>query len=377
MKKTWLIIGIAVIVVLIALFILIQTRKEPEVIKIGVILELTGPLAPQGERALNGIRLAIEEINSSGGINDKNIEAIVEDDKTDPKEGVAAFRKLITIHKVKVIIGAISSSVVMSCAPIANTTKTLLFSCGATSPLVSKAGDYVFRNRVSGDIEVRKMAEFAAKNLKIKKIALIYVNNDFGKGNKDVFIQEFQLHGGIVVGEENFEQGATDFRTQLTKIKEKNPEAIYVIGHNIETAYIVLQARELGIKSRILSTLGVESPEVWRIAKDAAEGIIYTVQAFDPDKNPRAAEFKKKYEQKYKSSPDIFAGLAYDAVYIIADAIRKVGNNAERIRDYLYKNSFTGVMGDFSFDENGDVVAPIMMKIAKDGKFVPYDREDQ
>jgi len=107
------------------------------------------------------------------------------------------------------------------------------------------------------------------------------------------------------------------------------------------------------------------------------EGTIFTVQAFNPDKDERAAEFKRNYEAKFQSSPDIFAALAYDAVYIIADAIRNAGYDSEKIKDYLYnKESFKGVMGQFSFDKNGDILAPIMMKIAKHGKFVPYEHAD-
>jgi len=372
MNRVWIGIGAVLVVALAIVLIVGRTRDRQEDIKVGVILELTGPLSPQGEKALNAIRLAVDEINSSGGINGKRLTIIVEDSRTDPKEGVAAFKKLTTVHKVRVIVGTISSSVVMSCAPLADASKTLLFSCGATSPLVTNAGDYVFRNRVSGELEVKKMAEFALNKLKIKSVGVIYVNNDFGRGNKDVFVREYQLLGGKVVSEESFDQGSTDYRTQITKIKKENPEAIYIIGHNIETAYIVLQARELGIRARFLSTLGVESPEVWRIARDAAEGIIYTVQTFDPDGNQVAAAFKKKYEEQYGSPPDIFAGLAYDAMQVIARSLREVGNDAERIKEYLYNNSFSGVMGDFSFDRNGDVVAPIIVKIAKNNTFVPY-----
>jgi len=373
MKKFWVWIGIAVVVILAAVLIVTQTRKGEKEIKIGVILELTGPLSRLGERSKRGMEMAVEEINSSGEVKGSKINLIVEDTKSDPKEGVAAFLKLINTYHVPVVTGATGSSIVMACAPIANEKKVVLFSTGATSPLITKAGDYIFRNRLSGEAEVKAMAEFAIKKLNIKKIAVLYVNTDYGVGNKDVFKRTYEDLGGKVLLSEGFDQGESDFRAHLAKIKKLPIEGVYIIAVG-ENGYILRQAKEMGINVQFLSTVGIEGPDVLKIAGDAANGVIYTVQKFDPSSSDKTKRFSQKYFNKYGEEPDLFAALGYDAIYIITKVINEYGYDAEAIKNGLYKlKNFQGVVGSISFDENGDIQSEVMMKIIKDGKFVPYN----
>jgi branched-chain amino acid transport system substrate-binding protein len=373
MKKFWVWIGIAVVVILAVVLIVMQIRKEEKEIKIGVILELTGPLSRLGERSKRGMEMAVEEINSSGEVKGSKINLIVEDTKSDPKEGVAAFLKLINTYHIPVVTGATGSSIVMACAPIANEKKVVLFSTGATSPLITKAGDYIFRNRLSGEAEVKAMAEFAIKKLNIKKIAVLYVNTDYGVGNKDVFKRTYEDLGGKVLLSEGFDQGESDFRAHLAKIKKLPIEGVYIIAVG-ENGYILRQAKEMGINVQFLSTVGIEGPDVLKIAGDAANGVIYTVQKFDPSSSDKTKRFSQKYFNKYGEEPDLFAALGYDAIYIITKVINEYGYDAEAIKNGLYKlKNFQGVVGSISFDENGDVQSEVMMKIIKDGKFVPYN----
>ncbi len=376
MKKIWIGIGVLIVVAMVIILTLVPPTVEPRDVRIGVILELTGPLAPQGERSKRGMDLALAEINSERRILGRRTTLIVEDTKTDPKEGVAAFRKIVEIHKVPIVTGAIGSSIVMACAPIANEKKVVLFSAGATSPLIRNAGDYVFRNRLSGDVEVRAMADFAVNKLKIEKVAVIYVNTDYGAGNKDVFEKALAEHGGQTLLSEGFNQGESDFRSNIAKIKAVNPEAVYIIAHSIETAHFLKQAVELGLNTRFLSTIGVKSPDLWRIAGDAGNGVIYTVQKFDPNASERSKAFTKKYREKYGEEPDLFAALGYDAIYILADVIEERGYNAEAIKNGLYNlSNFHGVTGEISFDQYGDVESELIMEITKDGKFLSYTHE--
>lgn len=170
--------------------------------------------------------------------------------------------------------------------------KVVLFSAGATSHLITRAGDYIFRNRLSGDAEVKAMADFAINKLNIKKIAVLYVNTDYGVGNKDIFMKEYKTKGGNVLFSEGFEQGETDFRSHLTKIKRARVEAVYIIGVG-ENGYILKQAKEMGLKVQFLSTVGIEGPDVWKIAGESANGVIYMVQNFDPESSQKAANFQK------------------------------------------------------------------------------------
>ena len=348
-------------------------KKDEKEIKIGAVLELTGPLSRLGERSKMGMELAADEINSQGGILNREIKLIIEDNKSDAKEGVSAFLKIINSYNVPVITGLTGSSIVMACAPIANGKKVVLFSAGATSHLITRAGDYIFRNRLSGDAEVKAMADFAINKLNIKKIAVLYVNTDYGVGNKDIFMKEYKTKGGNVLFSEGFEQGETDFRSHLTKIKWARVEAVYIIGVG-ENGYILKQAKEMGLKVQFLSTVGIEGPDVWKIAGESANGVIYTVQNFDPESSQKAANFQKNYFAKYNQDPDLFSALGYDAIYIISKVISENGYNAEAIKSGMYNlKNFQGVVGNISFDSNGDIQSGVMMKITKDGQFLLYN----
>ena len=348
-------------------------KKDEKEIKIGAVLELTGPLSRLGERSKMGMELAADEINSQGGILNREIKLIIEDNKSDAKEGVSAFLKIINSYNVPVITGLTGSSIVMACAPIANGKKVVLFSAGATSHLITRAGDYIFRNRLSGDAEVKAMADFAINKLNIKKIAVLYVNTDYGVGNKDIFMKEYKTKGGNVLFSEGFEQGETDFRSHLTKIKRARVEAVYIIGVG-ENGYILKQAKEMGLKVQFLSTVGIEGPDVWKIAGESANGVIYTVQNFDPESSQKAANFQKNYFAKYNQDPDLFSALGYDAIYIISKVISENGYNAEAIKSGMYNlKNFQGVVGNISFDSNGDIQSGVMMKITKDGQFLLYN----
>ncbi|NOR44458.1 MAG: ABC transporter substrate-binding protein, partial [Candidatus Delongbacteria bacterium] len=279
------------------------TNKEEEVIKIGAILPLTGDAAKYGEIAKNGIELALDEINSEGGINGKNIVMVYEDTKGDPKLGVTAIQKLITINKVKAIIGDLFSSVTLAVAPIANKNKIVLLSPASSSPKITNAGDFIFRNCPSDVYEGSVMANHAYDILNYRKVALLYINNDYGLGIKNVFGKVFSEKGGAIVTEEAFDQNSNDFKSQLLKIKNKNPEAIYLVGYK-KMGHILKQTKEMGIQSQFLSTVMFEDPEILEIAKNSAEGVIYSASAFNPESDESLIQdFVQSYENKYNQVP--------------------------------------------------------------------------
>ncbi len=347
-------------------------KEEKKEIKIGVISSLTGTVAPYGERAWEGIQLATDEINQAGGIKDRTIKLILEDDKSSLNDAVFAFKKLINIHKVPVILGPVGSSQAMACAPIANEKKVVEFSPAAATPLFTNTGDYTFRNRASAALEVEVMADIAYKNLGLRKVAILYINNDVGVGFYPVFKRSFEFNGGKIIGVESFEQGSTDMRSQLIKIRFLNPDGIYLIGHVTESGYALKQAKELGIKTRFIGHLALEGPDLFKIAGDAAEGVVYTATGYDPHStDPKVQEFEKKYKSMCNKDGDVFAATAYDAVYILKRAIEEGGYNAEGIKNALYKiKNFPGVTGSTTFDKNGDVIKSIMVKMIKNQKFI-------
>lgn len=345
-------------------------EKKPETIKIGAILPLSGNAAQYGQWCKNGIGLAVDEINFKGGIKGKKIEVIYEDDAAEPKKGASSVNKLINIDKVKVIIGPLPSAITLAVAPICEKNKIVIMS-SSSSPAITHAGDYIFRNWPSDDFEGSAMAKYAIKK-GFKKIAILHINNEYGLGAADVFKREYSMLGGELLIMETYQQGSSDMRAQIIKIKKYNPDAIYLIGHAKENGHVVKQLKDLTVKSQIFGTVGIESPDLINIAGKSAEGIIYTAPTFDPkSSDPVVKTFREAYTQKYGTESNIFSAIMYDAVKIIALMIGEYGYDSDKIKEGLYKlNNYPGVSGNTTFDQNGDVVKPIIFKTIKNKQFV-------
>lgn len=349
-------------------------KKEEKEIKIGAILPLTGDAAIYGQELKNGIDLALDEINTRGGIKGKLIKVIYEDDAGDAKGGVAAINKLIKIEKVPVIIGGAMSSVAMSIAPIAQNEKTVFLSPTATAPALSNAGKYFFRIWPSDNYDGQIMADFAFNKLNLRRISILYVNSDYGKGIEEVFSSEFKKYGGKVISSEGYELGTKDFRSHLTKIKSLSPDAIYLPGYYKELSGILRQIKELRIKSKLLSVNSFYDPKLINIAGNAAEGAIFTYPLYDAESEESVIkEFVSKFNKKYGKKPDAFAVQGYDAMNIVGYAIEHGGNTNDAIQKAMSTiNDYQGVGGKMSFDKNGDVIKRLRILTVKNGKFVTY-----
>jgi branched-chain amino acid transport system substrate-binding protein len=366
MRKLWIGIGIIVVLGLIIVAMLAQEEEMLDEIKIGVLTSLTGQSGRYGESALNGIQIAVEEINNAGGIESKQIRLIIEDDGSDTTRAVTAFKKLAELGDVPIIIGPISSSASMSCSPAANELKVVLFSPSAATPAFTSPDDYTFRNRVS--------AEFEIQELGLRNTGILYVNNDYGLGNKLYFESAFQELGGKILISETFDEGATDLRTQLSKIKDKAIDGIFIVGQGSEGGYALRQARELGVRTQFLSTITIQRTDVLDTARGAANGVIYALPTYDPQVFKEAEAFENKYKQRYERTSDLFSGNGYDAVHIVAEAIKLGEYSADGIKNALFTiKDFPGVTGNTSFDENGDVLKPVSIKKIQDGHFVYFE----
>jgi len=351
-----------------------EVVKE-EVIKIGVVLPLTGTAANYGIDTKKGIDLALEEINKEG-VNGKKLELIYEDDKCQSKESLSVFEKLIHIDGVKVIVGHVCSASAMAAAPLAEQNRVVVISPGASTPDLKYAGDYVFRTRQSISKESETLAELAYDLLNMRRIAIIHINDDYGLGAKKVIEKRFEELGGEIIAIENYEKSSTDFRTQLTKVKALNPEAIIIVTFIEDGANLAKQARELGITTQILSTIGIESPDTIEIAGDTVEGIIYVRPAFDvKSEDPTIKEFVNNFRKKYDSDPlFVFSANGYDALKLAASAIEKCGYDSECIKEELYKvKNYPGVGGLITFDEYGEVNKPMIVMTIRNGEFVMYE----
>src|SRR5208337_1842791 len=331
MKRPRIVLAAVAAAVLVAALFLVQRRNRSEGLRIGAILPLTGNGALYGDEAKDGMDLAL------AGLKGQKIEVLYEDDYGTADGAVSAFNKLVIIDKVPVVIGAMFSSTALAVVPIAKERKVILFSPSASSPaLTGTGGGYFFRNWPSDVYEGGEMAKFAWQKLKLQKIAILSVNLDYGTGLTQVFTRVFKSLGGQIIDVEYYNQGATDFRAQLTKIKSENPEAVYLPGYYTEIGLILRQAKELGIRTQFLSCVGFDNPEVLKIGANAANGVIFARPSYNPDSNdPRIKSFVGDFVKKYVKRPGIYAATAYDALNTVAEAVGKGGTSVDGIRAAL------------------------------------------
>ena len=345
-------------------------KKEPKVIKIGVITPLTGEGATYGMATKRGVDLAVEEINMAGGINGKKVKVIYEDDKMTPKDAVNALNKLIRVDKVPVVIGGFTSRVTLALAPVAEQNKVILFSASSTADDIKNAGDYIFRNVPPNRAQGHTAALFVTQFLRKTKSAILYKNDDYGKSLAEAFKESFLKLGGKILIEESYDPGKKDFRDVLSKIKPLNPEIIYYPGNYQESGIILKQAKEMGIKSIFVGGDGSYSPELINIAGAAAEGSYYTLMAMGFGiADEEIEKFTKSFKEKYGEEPDVYAAYAYDAMKTLAEAIKIGGYSADGIKKALYTTTFKGVTGITKFDSYGEVDKPYYIYEVKNGKF--------
>ena len=341
-------------------------------IVIGEYGSLTGTTATFGQSTDNGIRLAFDEINAAGGLLGKPVKVLVEDDRSQPEEATTAVTKLINQSHVVAVLGEVSSSRSLAAAPICQSNKVPMVSPSSTNPRVTQVGDYIFRVCFIDPFQAPVMAKFAAKTLKVKKVAILTdVRNDYSIGLQTFFRQNFKSLGGEIVAEQSYSEGDSDFRAQLTQIKATNPEAIYVPGYYTEVATIARQARELGITVPLLGGDGWDSPKLFEIGGEALDGCYISNHYSVDDPAPAIQKFVADYKKKYNQVPDALAALGYDAAKILADAIRRAGStDGEKIRDALKTvKNFVGVTGTITINADRNAVKPaVVLKIDK-GKF--------
>jgi branched-chain amino acid transport system substrate-binding protein len=341
------------------------------VIKIGAILPLSGSNATYGNEIKNAIELAIEEVNNSDGINSRKLELIYEDDQADPKVGTNAMQKLVNIDKVPIVLGSWVSGVVVSSAPIAEQNKVIVMA-EAIAPAITNIGDYIFRIQPSAGFYSEKLMEVVISKLNLKKISIIYINNEFGVALRDTVKSAAQRLGGQIVAEESYMPGDSDFKTQLTKIKSVNPDALFIGGYQ-EQINIIKQANELGLKTQFLAGPPFESQTTIKGLGILAEGVIYPYHFAKESANPQTISYMDAYKKKFGVETGGFASLMYDAVHIIANAMKKCEVNTDCIKTELYNTNYNGVSGNITFDKNGDPIIPIVIKTVKNGQFVPYE----
>ena len=311
-------------------------------IKIGVVLPLTGDGAAYGKKEKNGIELAIQETNKA--LRDQNIEIIpvYEDSQGVPAPAVAALTKLIDIDKIVAVIGGAFSSPTLAMVPIADKKKIVVLSPSASSPKLSGSSRFFFRVWPSDTAEGAVMAEVAITQLQLKKIAILYGNNDYGMGLKDVFVQKVKQQGVQIATIESYNEGDSDFRSQLTKIKSMDVDGIYMPGYYKEFAKILKQAKELGVDAQFMSCGTFHEPEILQIAGNAAEGVVFVQPYFDRNsEDPITKNFVASYEKQFGIEAGVYAAHGYDAAKILGKVIIDGNQDSPSIQTALLDEAAT------------------------------------
>ncbi|MBI3552453.1 MAG: ABC transporter substrate-binding protein [Elusimicrobia bacterium] len=341
-------------------------------ILVGVIGSLTGAEATFGQSTRNGVELAASELNAKGGVKGKTFELKVYDDQGKPEEAATAMTRLVAQDKVSLVIGEVASSRSLAMAPIAEANKVPMITPSSTNPRVTKEGgkvrQYVFRVCFIDPFQGTVMAKFAKNDLKLSKMAILRdVGNDYSMGLAQYFTEKFKALGGSIIADESYKAGDQDFKAQLTALKGKKPEAIYVPGYYTDVALIARQARELNMNQPMLGGDGWDSSKLYEIGGSAMDGHYFSNHYSTDDPSPAIQNFVKKYKAKYGEMPDALAALAYDALFIAADAMGRGGDaGGDALRRALAATKgYKGVTGVITIDGDHNAVKPaVVLKIA-------------
>jgi len=339
-------------------------------VRIGVFMSLTGSTANFGISSVNGIKMAADEVNKAGGINGKQIELLVEDDRSDASEAATIVTKFVTQDQVHAVLGEVASSRSIAAAPIAQNAKIPMLTPSSTNPEVTRKGDFIFRSCFIDPVQGAAIGQFAAKGLNAKRAAIMVDRkNDYSTGLATNITETFTKLGGQIVATTSYQEGDQDFNAQLTSIKGANPEVIFVPGYYNDVGLIAKQARDRGITVPLLGGDGWDSAQLYAIGGTALNGSFFSNHYSPFDTDPKVQKFVNDYKALYNTTPDALAATAYDAAHIMFDAIKRANStDGTAIRDALAAtNAFPGVTGTVTFNQNRDAVKPIVMIEIKDG----------
>lgn len=327
------------------------TRAE-DVLKIGAYLPLTGWAANYGEDAKRGIDLAVEEVNSKGGIGGKTVEVIYEDSGGNPKQAVSAVRKLINIDKVPIIIGGLFSHEALAIGPICQSSRVPAIATQASHQDVTKPGEFIFRIAPPMGMEYL-MLEYAYKVLGARRYAGLVFSTDMGRTSMKIAEKHFPELGGKIARIEFFPMGTTDFKTHLLKIKQENPDVIEIKGGIKETAQIIKQMQELRMDLPIIGSNMFREPKLWELVGEALRGVAYPTFSPAGAAGARHDKFVADYTAKYGFEPKtVTATFTFEAAKLALYALERGGNSGSEAQKALSSmKDFPGITGEITFDE--------------------------
>jgi branched-chain amino acid transport system substrate-binding protein len=323
---------------------------------IGVSAPLTGPRAMLGRNFKNGVELAVDEINKAGGVLGKPLKVVYEDDQADnPNAAINAVNRLMKVDKVPLMIGP-HFSVAQLATQKSYCDGSILSITGASGiPVTANGCKYVVRTRANDNVQSKALVAYAMNSLKLNKIGVIFVNDDFGKAGADRVVQNIKDMGLAPVGVESHNAEDKDFSAQLGRLKSAGAQMVILWTHDNEAALIVRQARQLGLPMKFAGSTSLSQPVFIKLAGEAGEGAISSSDFVPSNPEPKTATFVKKYAAQYKSEAELYAATYYDATYLAARTIQMAGStDPAKVREAFSKVQYSGILGDYKCEANGD-----------------------
>jgi branched-chain amino acid transport system substrate-binding protein len=358
-----------------AMSALAQTASG-EPVTIGVSGPLTGQNAQYGAQWKKGFDLALEEVNAKGGVRGRPLQYVFEDSQADPRQTVAIAQKFVSDPKIVVEVGDFSSTASMAASPIYQRAGLVQFGFTNSHPNFTKGGDFIWSNSVSQADEQPRLAKYAA-DLGFKRLAVLYLNTDWGRQSQKIFTEAAKADGLDVVASEGYQPDEKDFRSTLVRVRDAKPDAIVLISYYADGALITRQIRTVGLRTPIVASGSIYSPKFIELAGDAANGVYTESNFFPGDNRPEVQAFVTKFRAKYKEEPDDFNAVAYDTIILLADVMNQYGFDRTAIRDGLahIKDVPSVIYGKATFDPETRRVAGAraVYLVVKDGQYTLWD----
>ena len=349
-----------------------SAKASGDSITIGTVTTNSGTAAAYGEAEVKGFELAVSEINAKGGINGKKVKLESMDDKGDATEASNAYNKLAGDNNVLAVAGPTISATTAAVAPLADQSKLVTIAPAATSDSI-ETGNYLFRTCFKDSYQGEVAARFAAENLKVKKVAVLYGTGDpYSSGVGEAFAKASEKLGLEVVDKESSSSADdTEYSAQLQKIQASGAELLYApYYYSVAGPYIIPQARSVGFEGYVMGPDGYDGLKLTGDKSQYNKTYYTTHYSADDNTNTKVQDFIKSYKSKNNAEPNTFAALGYDTIYMIKQAIEKAGENATRedVRNAVAGMTFDGVTGKFTMDKSGSPTKSVTVLEMKDGK---------
>lgn len=374
MVKNGIVTGILAVLLLAGAFAGAYPAQAADEVKIGLSAPLTGDWAEYGNDFKRSVTLVIDKVNKAGGIDGKQLELVIADSRGDAKESVLIAERFVADPAVIAQIGDFSSSSTMAAAPVYEQAQMVQISPTASHQDWTKKGEFMFRVVATQGYEGPYNARWAVNDLKKKKIATIYINNDWGVDANKYFVAEARKLGAEIVAEEAFTPGEKDFNAIISKLKRLQPQLVYMPTFYADFTAIMNQAERARFKPTVLANSSLFSVKTLEMGGKAVEGTMIPVNYFSSDPRPAPQNFTKEYRALYGADPNQFAALAYDAAGLLVAALKAVGTDSRaKVREGLLGlKGYEGATGPISYAQGRDPAKELVRIMIKGGQWVLY-----